>query len=831
MRITLDLSDPRSYELFLRVKGLPRYRFVGREAIIPDEYAGRLGIAAKTTEDHPYQPIAGLFDYQRDIAAMAIRKRKFAVFAEPGLGKTLMMLEFARHAEQALGVNGNVLIVSPPMVIPQTIAEAARFYGDRLKIRRVRASELAGWITNGTGIGITNYEGLKDQVPQGRLGALLLDESSLLKSHYGKWGQECIRLGRGLDWKLALTGTPAPNDRIEYANHAVFLDAFPTVNSFLARFFVNRGQTDNRWELKPHALRPFYRALSHWCIFLTNPVTYGWKDNAGTIPPIYVHVHDVDLTDAQNAAVRKLNGSLFTNHVGGIGNRSKLARIAKTGDSHKPTFIRSLIESWPGESTLVWCRFNDEQDRLAAELPGSASISGDTPEDERERIVAGFQNGEIRTLISKSKILGFGLNLQVCTRQVFSSCHDCYDEKTEILTGDGWKSFGEIDYESDIATVNPSTLDFEWQKPTRVIWSHYSGPMVRFVGQRNFDLLVTPNHRMFVKRCGNRFPGDKAGWHFRYATEIAENFRSKELRMRSCPAGFSGETPGYIENEYSPRSDFGATKTISRLATRDAVQLAAWYLTEGYCRPEGTPEFGRITICQTEKNPENRDEIIALLCRIAGHVDSKTKDIKCYSRHLASWLIGEFGHGSYNKRMPRWLKELDRPSLAILRDTMLRGDGISDGMAYRTASLGLANDFQEVCLKTGVRASVKRRVGACAAYPEGVVYDVNLAREFVEPSIHVPPGIEDYEGMIGCVTVPNGVVIVRRNGIPCVSGNSYEEFFQSVKRSNRVGSTRPLNVHLPVTEAERPMMENVLRKAHRVERDTQEQEELFKNAS
>lgn len=429
MRLTLDLSSPADYRRFLQIKGLPAYRIVGREAIIPDQYADRLGLVSHAESPaQRYAPIPGLFDYQEAIAALAIRRQKFAVFAEPGLGKTLMMLEFARHAAACLGGDRNTLIVSPPMVIAQTIGEATRFYGDSLPITRIRAAELPRWMETGQGIGITNYEALKADVPQGRLGALLLDESSLLKSAYGKWGQECIRLGKGLQWKLALTGTPAPNDRIEYANHAVFLDAFPTVNAFLARFFVNRGQTDNRWELKPHALQAFYRALSHWCIFLTNPATYGWKDNAGTIPPIHVHVHEVDLTDSQNDAVRQLNGSLFTNHVGGIGDRSKLARIAKTGDTNKPAFIRSLIESWPDESTLIWCRFNDEQGRLAAEMPGAASLSGDTSEDERERVIADFQAGRVKTLISKPKLLGFGLNMQICTRQIFSSCHDSYEE-------------------------------------------------------------------------------------------------------------------------------------------------------------------------------------------------------------------------------------------------------------------------------------------------------------------------------------------------------------------------------------------------------------------
>jgi superfamily II DNA or RNA helicase len=212
------------------------------------------------------------------------------------------------------------------------------------------------------------------------------------------------------------------------------MDAFPTVNAFLAKFFINRGQTENRWELKPHALRPFYRALSHWAIFLTNPATYGWKDNVGNIPPIHVHIHDVPLTEQQRTAAFKQTGALFAGDgIGGIGTRAKIGQIAKGNidgeavPTHKFEFIRNLIASWPEESTLVWCLFNAEQDRLAKEIPGAASIDGSTPMDERERIIDGFKRGEIKTVISKPKVLGFGLNLQVATRQVFSGLADSYE--------------------------------------------------------------------------------------------------------------------------------------------------------------------------------------------------------------------------------------------------------------------------------------------------------------------------------------------------------------------------------------------------------------------
>lgn len=426
MDIYLD-DTIESYRMFLKIKELPRYEISGRMAYVPDEYAKQIGIRKRSRKSAEYVPAVKLFDYQEAIVRQAVAKKKYAIFADCGLGKTLMELEFARHAVQSQ--KKNVLMVAPLMVVPQTVEECQRFYGGDLAIEQVAAKDLAKWLkSNAKGtIGITNYDALKDTTPAGNLGGLVLDESSMLKSHYGKWGQVCLRLGAGVEWKLACTGTPAPNDRIEYANHAVFLDAFPNVNAFLARFFVNRGQTNERWELKPHALRPFYTALSHWCIFLTDPSTYGWKDNVKTIPPIRVHVEDVRLSDEQERAVQQQTGQLFVTNLGGIATRAKLSRMAKS-DSRKPQHIADMVASWPDESTIIWCRYNDEQRAIEAALPGAGSIDGNTPIDERHRIVDDFKAGRLRTLITKPKILGFGLNLQICTRQIFSGLQDSYEE-------------------------------------------------------------------------------------------------------------------------------------------------------------------------------------------------------------------------------------------------------------------------------------------------------------------------------------------------------------------------------------------------------------------
>lgn len=435
MQIVLNPRSVNSYRQFKQIKTLPAWRIRGRLATFPDEYADRLGLTpvhSSTT----YHPEPWLFDYQADITRLAIQKQKYAVFADCGLGKSLILLSYARHIRGVLPDSKRILILTPPMVVPQLIAEAKRFWGEHFRIGVVKANELQAWLDGKGkpgGIGISNYEALKRDTHAGNLGALILDESSVLKSHYGNYAGICLRLGRGLDWKLCLTGTPAPNDRIEYANHAVFLDRFPTTNSFLATYFINRGQTGERWELKPHALRPFYRSLSDWCIFVSDPAVYGWRDNSATIPPIHIHIHEVPMTEDQKQWVHRELGTLVATRAGGITKRAAYGQVAKgfwkgkAYSTNKPQYIAELIGGWRAtESTLVWCLYDQEQS-MVADAVGGDSMSGSTAMPTRLAMIDRFKRRECDTLVSKPRILGFGLNLQVATRQVFSGLQDSYE--------------------------------------------------------------------------------------------------------------------------------------------------------------------------------------------------------------------------------------------------------------------------------------------------------------------------------------------------------------------------------------------------------------------
>jgi len=441
MQLILDPNSVADYRTFVTAKSFPKFRCAGRMIEFPSEYAHLLGLETPAdVKVKQYRPIKCLFDYQASVARLSIRKKKFGIFMACGRGKDLTMKDTARYVASVLPKDKKILIMEPLNCVEQSLEETSKWYGKALPFERVKSGNLTDWILGSGGrLGICNYDGLSEDTPQGKLGALFANEGSIFKSN-GVWATTMIRIGAGLEWKFVYTGTPAPNDRIEYANHAVFLDQFPNINAFCARYFINKGQTQDRWIMKPHAVGKFYREISHWCILLDNPAVYGFKDNCEPLPPINVHIHEIDLSNQQREAVYELTGKLFMDEPGGITTRSKLSQIGKGNykgnkiDAAKPEFIRKLVDSWRDkESTIIWCGYNHEQDQMEKIFPDACSIRGETKYEDRIRMIRSFQAGENRLMISKSACIGWGLNLQIATRQVFSFVNDSWEQFHQCL--------------------------------------------------------------------------------------------------------------------------------------------------------------------------------------------------------------------------------------------------------------------------------------------------------------------------------------------------------------------------------------------------------------
>ncbi len=342
-----------------------------------------------------------LHDWQSEIVAWACRVGRAAIWADTGLGKTVMQLEWARLVTEGRPA----LIVAPLAVCAQTVREAARL---GITARYVRD----GSEVNGPGVlWVTNYE-MVERFDPTVLGAVVLDEASILKQSDGKTRGTLIRHFRDVPHRLACTATPAPNDPEELTNQAEFLGHSTRVN-MLAAYFVHDS---DGWRLKGHARRPMLRWMSTWAVALRRPSDIGYPDDGYDLPGLRIvpHLLDVDVQP---------DGQLFATDLGGVGGRAAVRKATLDARCRRAA---ELVLAEPDEPWLLWCGLNDEAERLA-QLVGAVNITGSMTPEQKAEALLGFADGTHRRIVTKPSLAAFGLNWQHCARMAFVGLSDSYE--------------------------------------------------------------------------------------------------------------------------------------------------------------------------------------------------------------------------------------------------------------------------------------------------------------------------------------------------------------------------------------------------------------------
>ena len=343
-----------------------------------------------------------LFPFQAAIVRWACVRGRAAIFADCGMGKTLMQLSWAAQ------VPGDVLILTPLAVAEQTLAEAARFgIGARI------AQDQAGC---GAGINITNYEKLH-RFDLGAFAGLVLDESSILKNYTGKVRTEIINGAQAIPYRLACTATPAPNDYVELGNHSEFVSAM-TRSEMLSMFFCHDGGSTQDWRLKGHARRDFWRWVCSWAVMLRKPSDLGFSDEGFDLPPLEWREHLVECDAYASDALFDFESPSMIDRRR-IRKGSIEARVAKAA---------ALVAAEPDEPWILWCDLNDESSALADAIPGAVEVSGSDTNEHKTRALLGFARGEIKRLVTKPSIAGHGMNWQTCARMAFVGLSDSYEQ-------------------------------------------------------------------------------------------------------------------------------------------------------------------------------------------------------------------------------------------------------------------------------------------------------------------------------------------------------------------------------------------------------------------
>lgn len=347
-----------------------------------------------------------LFDFQHAIVSWAVRRGRAAIFADTGLGKTLMQLSWADEVASHTG--GMVLVLAPLAVSEQTIEQGQNF---GIEVRRVPA----GGTPDAPGVWITNYERM-DAIDFESLHGLVLDESSILKAHDGKTRQAIIDAAQGIPYRLSCTATPSPNDFEELGNQCEFLGVM-TRTEMLATYFVNDTGDTGTWRLKGWGASKFWEWMGTWAVVLRNPSDLGFDGLRYELPALKYFEHVVQ-TDP-------LEGDLFSRPAMGLAERRKAQRDSIEARCNE---LAKVVNADQSEPWLIWCHLNDEAELLQSLIPGSINVQGSDSAESKAKNLIGFAHGDFRVLISKPKIAGFGMNWQHCARMAFVGLDDSFEK-------------------------------------------------------------------------------------------------------------------------------------------------------------------------------------------------------------------------------------------------------------------------------------------------------------------------------------------------------------------------------------------------------------------
>jgi len=370
-----------------------------------------------------------LFDFQKDMVVWSCLLGRSAMFADCGLGKTAMQLVWSDNVVRK--TNKPVLILTPLAVSYQTVAEGEKF---GIPCRRSDDGKIKSKII------VTNYERLH-LFNRHDFEGVVCDESGILKHFSGATQKSVTNFMRKIPFRLLGTATAAPNDYTELGTSSEALGVMGYMD-MLNRFFRNTQnssdtkrhwiRTGNRgpqWRFKKHAEQPFWRWVCSWARAVRKPSDIGYPDDGFILPPLLERETIVN-------ASRPLMGKLFIEPARNLREQREERKMTITER------CEAAAEKINGNrSAVVWCHLNNEGDLLEKIIPGSVQVSGRDPEKKREEIYKDFIKGNIRVLVTKPKIAGFGLNMQHCHHMTTFPSHswEQYYQSTRRLWRFGQK--------------------------------------------------------------------------------------------------------------------------------------------------------------------------------------------------------------------------------------------------------------------------------------------------------------------------------------------------------------------------------------------------------
>jgi len=358
---------------------------------------------------------SNLFDYQADCVDFLLRQGRSAAFLDTGLGKSIVSLEYGRIVNRL--ENKPVLMLAPLAVGQQHANEAAKFDID-CDVQFIRDP---AQVKNG--INITNYDNMHKFDPQDFAG-VILDESSIIKNYTGTTTRKLMEGWSGHRWKLCATATPAPNDHMELGQHSQFLEVMDS-SEMLARFFIADQKQMGKYRVKHHGVSDFWSWVASWARCASKPSDLGYSDEGFILPKLnqVKHIVETDITKNTGDTLFRIPEMSATS----IHNEKRITANIRAEK------VAELVAQKPNESWAIWCDTDYEADELQRAIPDAIDLRGGLKIERKEEILVAFSNGQIKKLITKPKLAGFGLNWQHCHNTAFVGLSFSYEQYYQAL--------------------------------------------------------------------------------------------------------------------------------------------------------------------------------------------------------------------------------------------------------------------------------------------------------------------------------------------------------------------------------------------------------------
>lgn len=357
-----------------------------------------------------------LFPHQAHGVDFALHAGRGALFYDTGLGKTAMELEWGRVVVEH--TNKPVLMLAPLAVGAQHVREAERLGIDAVQSR-------LGGTPDGKRIVITNYERL-DRFNPADFAGVILDESSILKSFSGVTTRKLIDAFAQTPFRLAGTATPAPNDHTELGQHSEFLSVMGR-EEMLVRWFLHDSMNTKDWRLKRHAVQPFWDWVASWGRCVAKPSDLGFSDDGFVLPPLNIKRHIVSADRSIDAGAEK-DGQQRLFRIPDRSATSIHKEKRLTNDTRALEVAEIVAVTSAKEPICIWVDTDYEAEAIRAlDLPGLKEVRGSMPIERKEETLDAFSKGELRILLTKPSIAGFGLNWQHCATAIYAGVSFSYE--------------------------------------------------------------------------------------------------------------------------------------------------------------------------------------------------------------------------------------------------------------------------------------------------------------------------------------------------------------------------------------------------------------------